>query len=197
METQLARNGDACIGQGQQRPQVGWLQTDITTAVAPNVAGVPGECMLKHIRIVACALLLAGSAGASAQQATQCPLLPSSSGLQWQEQAQSDFIVCKASTGDGRTVLNVMLTARDPALTLSRALRAEKGSFAGESLYWYKPDMGGRELPGLDARRITTVKLARNRYAQIWIDADDVNELAALQQLTGNLDDATANFAGK
>jgi len=153
--------------------------------------------MLKHVRIVACALLLAGSATASAQQAGQCPLLPPNSGLQWQEQAQSDFIVCKATTGDGRTVLNVMLTARDPALTLARALRAEKGSFAGQELYWYRLDMGGRDLPGLEARRITTVKLARNRYAQIWIDAGDVGELASLQQLTGTLDDATATFAGK
>lgn len=153
--------------------------------------------MLKHVRIVACALLLAGSAGASAQQAGQCPPLPSSSRLHWEEQAQNDFIVCKATTEDGRTVLNVMLTARDPALTLSRSLRAEKGSFAGEDLYWYKPDMGGRDLPGLEARRITTVKLAKNRYAQIWIDAGDVNELAALQQMTSNLNDTTANLAGQ
>lgn len=153
--------------------------------------------MLKHVRIVACALLLAGSAGASAQQAGQCPMLPSGSGLQWQEQAQSDFIVCKATTGDGRTVLNVMLTARDPGLSLVRALRAEKGSFAGEELYWYKLDMGGRDMPGLETRRITEVKLGRNRYAQIWIDAGDVAELASLQQLTGTLGDATANFAGK
>ncbi|HBN53675.1 MAG TPA: hypothetical protein DD456_06455 [Stenotrophomonas sp.] len=153
--------------------------------------------MLKHIRRAACVLLLSGSAAASAQQAAQCPSLPPGSGLQWQEQAQNDFIVCKATTADGRTVLNVMLTARDPALTLTRALRAEKGRFAGEDLYWYRLDMGGRDLPGLEARRITTVKLAKNRFAQIWIDAGDVAELASLQQLTGSLDDATANFAGK
>lgn len=153
--------------------------------------------MLKHARIVACALLLAGSAAVSAQQAGQCPLLPSGSGLQWQKQAQSDFIVCKATTGDGRTVLNVMLTGRDPGLSLVRALRAEKGRFAGEELYWYRLDMGGRDMPGLETRRITAVKLDRNRYAQIWIDAGDAAELASLQQLTGTLGDATANFAGK
>ncbi len=195
METQLARNGDARIGQGQQRPQVESVNDN--TAVAPAGADVPGERMLKHIRRAACVLLLSGSAAASAQQAAQCPSLPPGSGLQWQEQAQNDFIVCKATTADGRTVLNVMLTARDPALTLTRALRAEKGRFAGEDLYWYRLDMGGRDLPGLEARRITTVKLAKNRFAQIWIDAGDVAELASLQQLTGSLDDATANFAGK
>ncbi len=152
--------------------------------------------MLRHVRIIACALLLTAGAGASAQQTGQCPLLPSNSGLHWEEQAQNDFIVCKAATEDGRAVLNVMLTARDPALTLSRALRAEKGSFAGEALYWYRPDMGGRDLPGLEARRITTVRLAKNRYAQIWIDAGDANELASLQQMTGQLSDSNTGLAG-
>jgi len=152
--------------------------------------------MLKHIRRVACVLLLSGSAAVSAQQVAQCPQLPPGSGLQWQEQAQNDFIVCKATTADGRTVLNVMLTARDPALTLNRPLRAEKGSFAGEDLYWYRLDMGGRDLPGLESRRITTVKLAKNRYAQIWIDAGDVNELATLQQVTGQLGDGNTGLAG-
>jgi len=153
--------------------------------------------MVKAVRIVACALLLCGSADLAAQQATQCPLLPSGSSLHWEERQQSDFIVCKAVTADGRDVLNVMLTARDPDLVLNRALRAEKGSFAGEGFYWYKPDLGGRDVPGLDSRRITTVKLSRNHYAQIWIDAADANELATLQQLTGNLGNTAQGLAGE
>ncbi|MCL7713420.1 hypothetical protein [Stenotrophomonas mori] len=151
--------------------------------------------MLKNVRTVGCLLLLAGSAEVSAQQAG-CPSLPAASGLQWQEQAQSDFIVCKAAAGDGRIVLNVMLTPRDPGLNFNRTLRAERGSFGGESLYWYTPDMGGRDVPGLDFRRITTVKLARNHYAQIWIDAGDAGELAALQQVTGELGSADSGLAG-
>lgn len=154
-----------------------------------------GECMVKSVRILACSLLLAGSA--NAQQAGQCPQLPPGSGLQWEPQAQSDFVLCKAATEDGRTVLNLMLTARDPDLVLSRNLRAEKGSFSGESFYWYHPDMGGRDLPGLESRRIATVKLAKNRYAQIWIDAANISELATLQQLTGNLSDSAMNLAGE
>ncbi len=147
--------------------------------------------MVKPVRVLACSLLLAGSANVHAQQAGQCPHLPAGSGLQWEQQAQSGFVLCKAATEDGRTVLNLMLTERDPSLALNRSLRAEKGSFSGEELYWYHPDMGGRDLPGLESRRITTLKLAKNRYAQIWIDAGDVNELATLQQLTGNLHDGT------
>lgn len=147
--------------------------------------------MVKPVRVLACSLLLAGSANVHAQQAGQCPQLPAGSGLQWEQQAQSGFVLCKAATEDGRTVLNLMLTERDPSLALNRSLRAEKGSFSGEELYWYHPDMGGRDLPGLESRRITTLKLAKNRYAQIWIDAGDVNELATLQQLTGNLSDGT------
>ena len=100
-------------------------------------------------------------------------------------------------TEDGRTVLNLMLITRDPDLALNRSLRAEKGVFSGEALYWYRLDMGGRELPGMESRRITTVKLAKDRYAQIWIDAGDVNELATLQQLTGNLSDGAMGLAGE
>ena len=104
--------------------------------------------MVKPVRVLACSLLLAGSANVHAQQAGQCPQLPAGSGLQWEQQAQSGFVLCKAATEDGRTVLNLMLTERDPSLALNRSLRAEKGSFSGEELYWYHPDMGGRDLPG-------------------------------------------------
>ena len=153
--------------------------------------------MVKSVRVLACSLLLFGSANVFAQQAGQCPQLPTRSGLQWEQQVQSGFVLCKAATEDGRTVLNLMLTTRDPDLALNRSLRAEKGEFSGEALYWYRLDMGGRELPGMESRRITTVKLAKNRYAQIWIDAGDVNELATLQQLTGNLSDGAMGLAGE
>ena len=190
VETLPARNGDARIGPGQQGPygipDSDRLKTDNMATVRRHGRCL-GECMVKSVRVLACSLLLAGSA--SAQQAGSCPQLPAGSGLQWEPQAQSDFVLCKAVTEDSRTVLNVMLTPRDPDLALSRNLRAEKGSFSGESLYWYHLDMGGRDLPGLESRRITTVKLGKRRFAQIWIDAGDVNELATLQQLTGNLTD--------
>lgn len=152
---------------------------------------------MKTIHSVCAALLLAGCCGSAlAQQAEQCPALPADSGLHWDQQAQSDFIVCKASTEDGRTVLNMMLTQRDPDMTFSRTLRAEKGSFAGESLNWYKLDMGGRDLPGLESRRITVVKLDKNRYAQIWIDAADTTELGNLQTLTQSLNLNPSAIAG-
>lgn len=153
--------------------------------------------MVKLVRVLACSLLLLGSANVFAQQAGQCPQLPTRSGLQWEQQVQSGFVLCKASTEDGRTVLNLMFITRDPDLALNRSLRAEKGVFSGEALYWYRLDMGGRELPGMESRRITTVKLAKDRYAQIWIDAGDVNELATLQQLTGNLSDGAMGLAGE
>jgi len=155
-----------------------------------------GESEVKTVRTICATLLVAACASASAQQTAQCPLLPANSGLHWEEQQQSDFIVCKASTEDGRTVLNLMLTARDPDMTLSRALRAEKGAFGGESMHWYKLDMGGRDLPGLESRRITVVKLDKKRYAQIWIDAADTSELASLQSLTQGLNLNPSALAG-
>ncbi|MCD9087677.1 hypothetical protein [Stenotrophomonas sp. SY1] len=151
---------------------------------------------MKTVRTVSAALLLAACSQVSAQTAEQCPSLPAASGLHWEQQAQNDFIVCKATTGDGRAVLNLMLTSRDPDLLLNRALRAEKGAFAGESLHWYKLDMGGRELPGLESRRITSVKLDKNRFAQIWIDAGDVGELGTLQNLTQTLNLNPSALAG-
>ena len=139
---------------------------------------------VKTVSIVSSLVLLSASAVALAQPVADCPSLRANSGLQWDRQVQNDFILCKAVTEDGRQVLNLMLTSRDPDLPLSRNLRQEKGSFAGESLYWFTPDMGGRALPGLESRRITVVKLGRNRYAQIWIEAADRAELATLQSMT-------------
>lgn len=155
-----------------------------------------GESEVKTVRTVCAALLLAAAATASAQQTVQCPLLPADSGLHWEQQVQSDFILCKATASDGRTVLNMMLTARDPGIALTRALRAEKGTFGGEALHWYKLDMGGRDLPGLESRRITVVKLDKKRYAQIWIDAADSGELAGLQSLTQTLNLNPSALAG-
>ncbi|MCW4453405.1 hypothetical protein OK348_01125 [Flavobacterium sp. MXW15] len=151
---------------------------------------------MKTASIVSSLFLLCASAPALAQATADCPSLPGSAGLQWERQVQNDFILCKASTEDGRHVLNMMLTSRDPALPLNRSLRQEKGSFAGESLYWYTPDMGGRDLPGLEARRITVVKLAKNRYAQIWIDAGDTRELSSLQSLTQGMNLNPTALAG-
>lgn len=155
-----------------------------------------GESEVKTVRTVSAALLFAACATASAQQVEQCPSLPAGSGLHWEQQAQNDFIVCKATTEDGRTVLNMMLTPRDPDMALSRALRAEKGTFGGEALHWYKLDMGGRDLPGLESRRITVVKLDKKRYAQIWIEAADNNELTSLQSLTQGLNLNSSALAG-
>jgi len=100
------------------------------------------------LRAAVCLCLLLSAAAVSAQSSNVCPSLPADSGLQWQEQTRADFVLCKASTGDGREVLSLMLTARDPNLPLSRPLRQEKGLFAGESLYWYQPDLGGQPPPG-------------------------------------------------
>lgn len=155
-----------------------------------------GECVVKTVCIFSAVLALGVSANVFAQQAVQCPSLPANSGLHWDQQTQSDFIVCKATTEDGRTVLNMMLSGRDPDLALNRPLRAEKGEFGGESMYWYKLDMGGRDVPGLESRRISVVKLDKNRYAQIWIDAADTTELGTLQNLTQTLNLNPSALAG-
>ena len=150
------------------------------------------------LRAALCLSLSLSAAAASAQSPTECPSLPASSGLQWQQMAQTDYLLCKASTSDGREVLSLMLSARNPELPLTRPLRQEKGLFAGESLYWYQPDLGGQQPPGYANRRITVVKFDKNRYAQIALYAGDAQELGALQSLTQGMSlTPTAVAAGR
>ncbi|MGE6333847.1 hypothetical protein [Stenotrophomonas sp. NPDC077659] len=137
---------------------------------------------MKFAPVVLSSLLLVATQ-AAAQAPVQCPSLPANSGLQWQEQSQSGFVVCRAATEDGREVLSLMLSQRDPGIPLTRSLRQEKGSFGGESMYWYQPDLGGQEPPGYAERRITVVKLDKGRYAQIALYPGSTQELGSLQQL--------------
>ena len=125
--------------------------------------------------------MLAGDT-AMAQQAQNCPQLPPQAKLQWSERSDKGFIVCRATAADGRQVLGMMLTSRDPNIPLARNLREEKGSIAGESVHWYRPDLGGVDAPGLASRRVAVVELSKNHYAQVWIDAGDVQELQSLVQ---------------
>ena len=182
--------------EGYHPPASTAFRTIHTFLVVPLSRCSLGECEVKTVLVFSAALALAASTHASAQQAVQCPSLPASSGLHWEQQTQSDFIVCKATTEDGRAVLNMMLSGRDPGLVLNRPLRAEKGEFGGETMHWYKLDMGGRDLPGLESRRISVVKLDKNRYGQIWIDAADTTELGTLQNLTQTLNLNPSALAG-
>lgn len=119
-----------------------------------------------------------------ARQAFDCPDLPAGSRLHGEEQSQSDFISCKGIAEDGRAVLNMILSGRNANLKLIRSLCTEGGQLDSESLYRHQLDLGGRDIPGLESRRITVVRFNKNTYAQIWIDAV---ELGTLQALTHNL----------
>jgi hypothetical protein len=136
------------------------------------------------------------SASASAQQQPTCPTLPPTAGLQWNQQAGSDYLVCKATTiADGRQVIGMMFTTRDPNIALSRDRRAEKGTIGPESMYWYRLDLGGNTLPEMESRRITVVELGKHRYAQIWIDASSGSELTSTQSLVQSLNLEPASLA--
>lgn len=80
------------------------------------------------LRAVVCVCLLVTAGAVAAQSTSECPSLPASSGLQWQALAQRDFILCKATAADGREVLSLTLSARNPELPLNRALRQEKAA---------------------------------------------------------------------
>jgi len=82
----------------------------------------------------------------------------------------------------------VMLTTRDPDIRFDYSQRAESGTFSGESLRWYIPELAGRDEAYASSRRIAVVKLGKHQYAQVWIDAESPNELSRLQSLAGQLD---------
>jgi hypothetical protein len=129
------------------------------------------------------------SAAACAQTAPACPTLPASAGLTWEQRVDASFITCKALSADGRQVLNVMLTARDPRISLERRLRQEESTFSGEDMYWYRPNLGGQETsPAMASRRITVVEYDNDRYAQVWINAASPEELGTLISLARQLD---------
>lgn len=142
---------------------------------------------MKTIHLVA--ILLALPVNLMAQEsASRCPTLPSTSNLHWEERASTGFLACKARSDDGRQSINVMLTSRDPDMRLSRSQRAESGQFNGESLHWYVPEMAGRDEAFVASRRITVVKLGKDQYAQIWIDAESPEQLEKLQSMASQLD---------
>ncbi|MBB6366464.1 hypothetical protein FHR56_001577 [Xanthomonas sacchari] len=151
------------------------------------------KTFLRKALLTAAAALPA--AAAIAQQAQNCPPLPPQSTLQWSERSDKGFIVCRASDASGRQVLGMMLTARDPKIPLQRTLREEKGAIDGEQVYWYRPDLGGADLPGLASRRIAVAELKKGQFAQVWIDAADTQELQTLQSLVQGLDMRQSSLA--
>ena len=142
---------------------------------------------MKTFYLLAALLSLPGTALAQ-QTTSRCPALPPGSGLQWDEQASKGFLACKARSDDGRHSLNMMLTTRDPDIRLTRSQRAESGTFSGEELRWYIPELAGRDEAYAASRRITVVKLGKDQYAQIWIDAETPEELGRLQSMASQLD---------
>ncbi|HEY1034371.1 MAG TPA: hypothetical protein VGE09_05245 [Pseudoxanthomonas sp.] len=141
------------------------------------------------MKIMIAASLFLASAAAWSQEAPPCPTLPANAGLQWEQRVDANFIACKAVANDGRQVLNVMLTSRDPKIRLERRLREEESTFSGEEIFWYRPDLAGQETsPAMASRRITVVEFDDDRYAQVWINADSVEELGTLISLAQQLD---------
>jgi len=120
-----------------------------------------------------------GQAGVAAG----CPGLPADSGLQWTQQQAAGFTACRASTADGREVLSLLLTGNDPGIELQRALRQERDEFAGQRFFWYQPDLGGQQPEGYAHRRVSVIRLDRDRFAQLALYPASEQERDSLQHL--------------
>lgn len=133
--------------------------------------------------------LLAVSLGASAQQPTptHCPDLPGGSNLHWDQQQRDGYVLCRAVDDSGNDAFNLMLTGQEPNLHLARALRAERASFADQSIHWYRMDLVADNSEQAQYRRITVTKLAKNQYVQLWFNAGNQAELDTRIEQIGNL----------
>lgn len=127
----------------------------------------------------------------------QCPGLPAGSQLQWDMQLRDTYLLCRATDASGEAVLNIMYTERAPDIPMTRSLREERGSFAGNTLHWYRQQIAGADPDAETLRRITVAELAKRQHAQLWINARDPDQLQQLIALTGQLSSPAGGLAGR
>jgi len=131
----------------------------------------------------AAGLLLALAAPAFAQS-SGCPALPAGSALHWEQTGTDTLLICKALDDQGNQAFGVMLTA-EPSMDPKRHNREEKGVIDGKEMRWYRTEIANRP----DAQtRVAVVELDKDRYAQIWIDADSPAALQASMTTAERLD---------
>ncbi len=119
-------------------------------------------------------LLAIAAAPASANDNPDpCPPLPQEAGLHWQHSGSRNFTVCRAVDEGGTQLLGVMLTPQ-PTVNLRRRNRVEEGIIGPHEVHWYRPEIAE---PGAEEKRVTVIELGKDRYAQIWVDANDPDQL--------------------
>ncbi len=141
--------------------------------------------------LVGLSLLLAT---ATAHASPVCPPLPPASGLQWNELAGADYLVCKAMTADGRQVVGVMLTTRDPDMALARDRRAERARSGRKSFTGTSSISAATRCQAWNRAASPWSNWAK-RYAQLWIDGASAEELASMQSMVQNMDLQPASLA--
>ncbi|ADV27903.1 hypothetical protein Psesu_2067 [Pseudoxanthomonas suwonensis 11-1] len=114
-----------------------------------------------------------GIAASSTAAAAECPSLPQGTGVEWQEAEGTNYKVCRAIDEAGTQLLGVMLTP-EPQLKLRRRNRVEEGMVGRHEVHWYRPEI---VEPGAAEKRVTVIELDDDRYAQIWLDANDPAQL--------------------
>lgn len=117
--------------------------------------------------------VLLGMAVSPADAADACPPLPQAAGLHWQQSGDGNYTVCRAVDEGGRQILGVMLTSQ-PTVNLRRRNRVEEGVIAGREVHWHRPEIAD---PEAIEKRVAVVELGKDRYAQVWVDANDPAQL--------------------
>lgn len=137
--------------------------------------------MKKKINTLGLVLGIAVTSNAMAAEA--CPPLPQNTELAWEESGGSDFKVCRAIDAEGTQLLGVMFST-EPKLNPRRRNRVEEGRVGNHEVHWYRPEIA---QPGAAEKRITVIELGKNRYAQIWLDANDPDQLRRAMDLARKL----------
>jgi len=112
-----------------------------------------------------------------------CPHLPQGTDVQWEESSGQSHRVCRAIDADGNQLLGVMFTEGKP-LKLSRRNRVEEGTIGGREVHWYRPEIAQADAA---EKRVTVLELSDDRYAQVWIDANDPEQLRRALNLAARL----------
>ncbi|MBS9448588.1 hypothetical protein KJA67_10750, partial [Xylella fastidiosa subsp. multiplex] len=81
----------------------------------------------------------------------------------WGQNVGVGFLFCEASIEEGRMVLGVILTTRDPSIPMTRSHRAGKSQNGTERSYWHKLDLGIKNTPSQEDRGSTVVALGTKR----------------------------------
>jgi len=141
--------------------------------------GVNWKAMIQLLCVPA--LLAAGAAQAQTASG-QCPALPTDAQqtLRWEAMQAGDMLFCRAITTDTGAEAFAVTISRSSPFKPRRPDRAEKGTFNGAEVQWYRGEDAAN--PKILIRE-TLLELSDGGVAHIFIRTESEQDLARYQQV--------------